>query len=492
MGDWRLVSNNEAPTYSDAKWAVDNNVFYLNAGQSNEDSNKTITKSQALTKYSISSYNQYIKNKSNNQIVVKRDFTPTVPTKFDIPVNIIYAYPAGSVLNGNVLFASGRLGNQPFGFNFYGGKNYKSLVMLGSDNLPNRNYQNEGDGFNGPVYCITPLPDGSLAVGGYFSSYTNKGVSTSANNYIRLNDNLSVHSSFQAGSGTNGAVGSIVVLDVFSLSLFNIGLAGEFGNYTYSGTTTPSTYSIKIGSNGSVISAPTNMFSVSGLFSRCSIKLDNGMVIIGGESNALLINGSWIYGYYGAVPLYGSEMKFIQGYPLCAFLIDSNTGGKVNVMKRLSSGNIAVGGDFYQILTPSSGTISRYNFAVLSNNMQSVISTNILFNGVVHDIEQQSNGQILVSGDFTQATYNGTIYNCFNVARLNSDLSLDTSFVLGAGFITGSAPKVYAVASRTELFSNNQIIIGGSFSSVKRADGNFAPSSNAAKLSYSGVYDDTW
>lgn len=492
MGDWRLVANNEAPTYSDAKWAVDNNVFYLNSGQSNTDSNRTMTKSQALAKYTISAYNPYIINKANNQILTRRDFTPTVSTKFDLPVTRIYTYPAGSSLAGNVLFTSGRPGNQPFGFNYYGGKNYKSLAMTGSDNLPNRNYQNEGDGFNGPVYCITPLPDGGFAVGGYFSSYINKGVSTSANNYIRLNENLSVHSSFQAGSGTNGAVCSIVVLDVFSAGVFNLGLAGEFGNYTYSSTTTASTYSIKIGNNGSVISAPTNISSVSGLFSRCSIRLDNNMVIIGGESNALLIGGNWTYGYYGAVPLYGSEMKYYTGYPLCAFKINSTTGGTVNVMKRLSSGNIAVGGEFYEIATPSSGTISRYCFAVLENNMQSVVSTSLSFDGVVHDIEQQPNGQILVSGEFSNVTYNGNSYSCFRVARLNSDLSLDTSLSLSNGFITGGSARVYAISSRTESYSGNQMIIGGSFSNVKRADNTMATSNNAAKLSYSGVYDNTW
>jgi hypothetical protein len=498
MGDWRTVANNEAPTYSDAKWAVDNNVFYLNSGQSNTDTLQTITKAQALAKYTISSYNPFIINKPNNQIVVRRDFTPTVSTKFNAPITKILPYSPSSPLLGNVLFSAGRIGGGFGGFSSYGTKNYRSLVMLGSDNLPNRTYQNEGDGFYsgssaGQVFCITPLPDGGFAIGGSFDSYRIKGVSISANNYIRLNEDLSVHSSFTSGDGTNGAVASIVLTDVFSLSLYNIGLAGEFGTYTKSGTTTTSSYAIEIGSNGSVVNSSTSIGASDGLFSRCSIRLDNGVVVIGGNTYRIFVGGSFTF-TYGVVPLNGNMAYFAYSLPTFFNSNDSRNVGTVNVMKRLSSGNIAVGGDFYSIGTPSSGTVTRYCFAVFSGDMQSIVSSNVLFSGSVYDIEQQNNGQILVSGEFDTVTYNGTVYTCKNVARLNSDLSLDTSLLLPSNFFTtgGDYTRMYAISTRKELFSGNQIIVGGYFSGVRRPDGTTAPSLYAAKLSDTGVYDVTW
>lgn len=498
MGDWRTVADNEAPTYSDAKWAVDNNVFYLNAGQSNTDSLQLITKSQALAKYTISSYNQFIKNKANNQIVARRDFTPTVSTKFSAPITRILPYSPSSPLLGNVLFAAGRISGGYGGFSSYGTKNYRSLIMLGSDNLPNRNYQNEGDGVYsgssaGQVFAITQLPDGGFAVGGSFDSYRVKGVSIAANNYIRLNEDLSIHSSFASGDGTNAAVASIVVTDVFSPTLFNIGLAGDFGTYTKSGTTTTSSYAIEIGHNGAVVNASTSIGLVDGLFSRCSIRLDNGVVVIGGYSFRVFVSGSFTF-TFGVVPLNGNMAYFPYALPAFYNSNDARNVGTINVMKRLSNGNIAVGGEFYSISTPSSGTVTRSCFAVFSSDMQSIVSSNISFNGVVYDIEQQSNGQILISGDFDTATYNGANYNCKNVARLNSDLSLDTSILLPSNFFTtgGDYTRMYAIASRKELFSGNQIIVGGYFSGVRRTDGTTASSLYAAKLSNNGVYDETW
>jgi uncharacterized delta-60 repeat protein len=67
----------------------------------------------------------------------------------------------------------------------------------------------------------------------------------------------------------------------------------------------------------------------------------------------------------------------------------------------------------------------------------------------------QTNGQIVVGGGFTVAI-NGT--NCNNVARLNSDGTLDTTFNPG----TGANGSVKAIA----LQQDGKILIGGSFTSV--------------------------
>ena len=76
------------------------------------------------------------------------------------------------------------------------------------------------------------------------------------------------------------------------------------------------------------------------------------------------------------------------------------------------------------------------------------------FNGTVNAILQQPNGQLLVGGDFT--AYNGRTKNY--LARLNMDGSLDTSFDAG----TNLNAAVYAIG----LQSNGQIVVGGDFTLV--------------------------
>ena len=52
------------------------------------------------------------------------------------------------------------------------------------------------------------------------------------------------------------------------------------------------------------------------------------------------------------------------------------------------------------------------------------------FNNVVRAVAKQSDGKILVGGDFTQ--YLGQNYN--RIIRLNNNLTIDTTFNIGNGF----------------------------------------------------------
>lgn len=79
-------------------------------------------------------------------------------------------------------------------------------------------------------------------------------------------------------------------------------------------------------------------------------------------------------------------------------------------------------------------------------------------NGTVLSIALQTNGQILVAGDFT--TFNNA--NRSYVARLNTDGSLDTSFDPGAG--PNSFVTIVAVQA------DGKILIGGTFDAVTGFD----------------------
>ena len=80
---------------------------------------------------------------------------------------------------------------------------------------------------------------------------------------------------------------------------------------------------------------------------------------------------------------------------------------------------------------------------------------NLDINNTVRALAIQSDGKILIGGDFT--TVDGTGRN--RIARLNPDGSLDTTFDPGIGATSGS---VHSIAVQP----NNQVLIGGGFTRV--------------------------
>ena len=96
-------------------------------------------------------------------------------------------------------------------------------------------------------------------------------------------------------------------------------------------------------------------------------------------------------------------------------------------------------------------------------------------NSNVWAVALQPNGQILIGGDFT--SYDGT--NCNHIARLNPDGSLDTTFNPGLG--PNGTIDVIAVQT------NGAILIGGTFSAVDNAG-----LQNLARLNTDGSLDTTF
>src|SRR6266511_3930907 len=97
---------------------------------------------------------------------------------------------------------------------------------------------------------------------------------------------------------------------------------------------------------------------------------------------------------------------------------------------------------------------------------------------LIYSIAVQDDGKILVGGDFT--SFDGTPRT--NIARLNVDGSLDTSFDPGPG-VGGPFPYVNAVA----VLPDRKVILGGSFASVGGS-----PRSNLARLNSTGGLDGTF
>jgi uncharacterized delta-60 repeat protein len=152
-----------------------------------------------------------------------------------------------------------------------------------------------------------------------------------------------------------------------------------------------------------------------------------------------------------------------EAYPV------SGADGPVNAIAvQADDAKILVGGDFSEV-----GGQSHNNLARLNPDGSLDTTFNPDFDGEVFSLVVQNDKKILVGGDFTLV--NGQAHA--GLARLNQDGSLDTSF---NAQIDGD---VYALA----LQSTGKILFGGFFSSV-----NEVQRENFARLNPDGTLDDTF
>ena len=112
------------------------------------------------------------------------------------------------------------------------------------------------------------------------------------------------------------------------------------------------------------------------------------------------------------------------------------------------------------------------------------------FDGAYYGLDSittQSDGKILVGGDFT--SYNGTAANC--IIRLNSNGSVDGTFVYGTGF---DSLSVNSITTQ----SDGKILVGGQFDTyngtvalffVRLISTAFSPLAyNTVEFDYNGTY----
>src|SRR5438067_6034490 len=129
-------------------------------------------------------------------------------------------------------------------------------------------------------------------------------------------------------------------------------------------------------------------------------------------------------------------------------------------------------GDFSSVNGTARSGIARLN---ADGSLDSSFNPSLALNsatGQVQAVALQTDGKIVIGGSFTGV--NGTARN--NIARLNADGSLDTSFNPGSG----ADKQVRAIAVQTD----GRIVIGGYFTSV-----NATARNRVARLNANGALD---
>ena len=293
---------------------------------------------------------------------------------------------------------------------------------------------NSGIGFNltGAVYNIAKQSDGKLIIGGSFTSYN--GVS--ANKIIRLNVDGSIDSTFLTGSGFNGNVHSIGIQ-----SDGKIIVGGKFTSYNGSNFTQRL---CRLNINGT--------FDSTFQFNLVTLTWLNPVIwsIAVDSSDSIYISGGFDTVVIKLIP---------NGSLDGGFSVGSGFGGSgselVKVIKLQLDGKLLCGGSFISyngdvgirklVRLNGNGTADTQNFQPLAFPSSSAIRVN--------EIHIQSDGKILVGGNFT--TYDNV--DALRLIRFNTDCTLDTSFLTNSNLI-GFDSDV-----RSILKVGSDIFIGGDF-----------------------------
>ncbi|HEX8427864.1 hypothetical protein [Hymenobacter sp.] len=171
----------------------------------------------------------------------------------------------------------------------------------------------------------------------------------------------------------------------------------------------------------------------------------DGKIVVGGEFSA-----------YNGVRRIAIARLNANGTldPTFAASSTNEINGSVYTIVPLASGKYLIGGSFICIGTCTNPSNARRNLARL--NADGTLDTSFVpagtsFNARVHKMVLQPDGKILCVGTFD--SYNGVSRRA--IVRLNADATLDNTFTVG----TGSDGALYNL----RLFPNGQILVSGGF-----------------------------
>ncbi len=169
----------------------------------------------------------------------------------------------------------------------------------------------------------------------------------------------------------------------------------------------------------------------------------DGKVLIGGQFTQ--VDGT----AYGAIARLNAD-----GTPDTTFNPGTGANGSVRALVLQDNGKVLIAGEFTQVNGIARARVARLN---PNGSLDTTFNPVSGPDDVVRAVARQSDGKVVIGGDFTQIGTTGRAH----IARLNADGSLDITFDPG----DGANQAVYAVA----LHDHGRVLIGGKFTQVDGA-----------------------
>ena len=322
--------------------------------------------------------------------------------------------------------------------------------------------------FDQDVSSVTLQPDGRVLIGGSFSHVNG----TNRNNIARLNVNGSVDSSFDPGAGLESSISSLVAQPNGKV------LIG--GVYTFINGT--NRYGSQLNADGSRDST-----FIPGSFNpNLSVFVTDWWSYVVPISLLVQSDGKVLIGGYIDYVTQIDEWDFADAYApfLARFNANGSLDGSFNgpvltgdypgvcSLAVQADGKVLIGG-WFTVNGTNSYNIARLN---ADGSLDSSFNLGTVAYGSVNSIVVRSDGKVLIGGDLIYNYINDTNYNS-GIARLNANGSLDSTFNPGRGI---------GVAS-IAVQSDGKILIGGYFTAVNGTNRN-----NIARLNANGSPDSSF
>lgn len=348
-------------------------------------------------------------------------------------------------------------------FTSFNGIAVNRLTRLNSDGTTDSGF-NIGNGFNGNVNSIALQSDGKIVIVGTFTTFDGN----TQNRIVRLNNDGSIDATFNTGIGFNNLANSICLQPDGKILVV--------GNFTSFNANT-NNYMVRLNPDGSEDLTFSNTFPYSYNTTKVDLQSDGKILVSNNYLFRLNLDGTHDTTFTNC--LYQNDFLVLNDDKIVVGGNFYNSSGHtVNTIIRLNSDGtndtdfaLGVGFDNYvydiaqqpdgKILV--GGTLNTYNDISVGHlvrlNIDGTLDVSFDlgagFNGRIHTVEIQSDGKILLGGNFTG--FNGVVAN--HLVRLNVDGSLDDTFDAGTIFGTTPETTIYAIAVQ----SDGNILIGGNF-----------------------------
>ncbi len=333
------------------------------------------------------------------------------------------------VRSGQVLLAGG--------FTSVNGVQRNGIARLNNNGTIDTSF-NPGTGADGPVYAIALQKDGTVLVGGDFSQIN--GIPR--NGIARLADDGSVDLSFNPGTGADGPVFAIASLSAAPIVVTNRAPVGDPSLFfqdipvgASSGFLTL-TYNFFSASNNILVLAGTNILYNSGL-------TNNEQLVTNVVDGSISTN---IVPSVVGLPFQGSTIRIVINT-----MTNQNTNWVFSAVIQPDTvlGSV-IGGDFNNYDGVEHGRIAKLGTNGVSD-LQFNQATGLGADATVRALTVQK-GRVILGGAFTS-------FNSFaskGIAALATDGSFDRTFALGRGAEDGDV-----LALRT--LPDGKILVGGNF-----------------------------
>ena len=328
------------------------------------------------------------------------------------------------------------------------------------------------DGFdpnaNGTVNVLQLQPDGKILMGGYFTQLHPYGMTVSGHGYIaRLNHDGTVDSTF--GPNANNVVDAMVLQPNGQIII-----SGKFTAITPTGSSTAVTrnYVARLNADGTLDSVFNP--NANGVVYAVAYQ-PNGQIVIGGSFTTVQPSGS-------AAPVTRNHIARFNTDGTLDSSFDPNTDKTVLSLAIVPTGQILVGGGFSTVSPNGAAATTRNCAARLNSNGTLDTGFDPEPNGSVSTILVLASGQAIFGGEFTTVQPNGatTALQCDFLARINTDGSLDTTYIINP----------LGAVSAVAMQQDGRLLVGGAFTQVYPANGLTATTSDyIARINPDGSLD---